>query len=59
MSRPGRPWNNAIHGAFNGPVKRERLSQHYFGDPREAQRVLKRWRDEYNNEPVPGQRILA
>jgi len=54
FSRPGKPGDNARNEAFNGSVRRECLSQHYFLDLREAQRVLEIWRDEYNNERPHG-----
>jgi putative transposase len=49
FSRPATPGDNAINEAFNGSVRRECLSQHYFLDLNEAQRVLRQWREEYNN----------
>ncbi len=45
---------HAINEAFNGSVRRECLSQHYFLDVREAQRVLETWRQDYNNERPHG-----
>jgi len=49
FSRPGRPGDNARNEAFNGVLRRECLSQHYFLDLREAQQVLEHWRQDYNN----------
>ena len=49
FSRPGKPGDNARNEAFNGTVRRECLSQHYFLDLTEAQQVLEQWRLEYNN----------
>ena len=49
FSRPGRPGDNARNEAFNGIVRRECLSQHYFMDLKEAQQVLEHWRLDYNN----------
>lgn len=54
FSRPGKPGDNAVNEAFNGVVRRECLSQHYFLDLREAARVLEAWRMEYNNERPHG-----
>lgn len=48
FSRPGRPGDNARNEAFNGIVRRECLSQHYFMDLEEAQQILDDWRLDYN-----------
>jgi len=50
FSRPGRPGDNAVNEAFNGTVRRECLSQHYFLDLEETNRTLENWRCEYNND---------
>jgi transposase InsO family protein len=34
---------------FNGSLRRECLSQHWFVDLKDAQRTFQRWKDEYNN----------
>jgi putative transposase len=49
FSRPGKPTDNAFAEAFNSVLRRECLSQHYFIDEDDAQRVLDRWRTDYNN----------
>ena len=49
FSRPGKPGDNARNEAFNGLVRRECLTHHYFLDLREAVRVLNSWKEEYNN----------
>lgn len=49
FSRPGKPGDNARNEAFNSIVRRECLSQHYFSNLEEAQRILDGWRFEYNN----------
>lgn len=49
FSRPGKPTDNAHIEAFNSLVRRECLSQHWFIDLEDAQRVLDRWRADYNN----------
>jgi putative transposase len=54
FSRRGRPGDNAVNEAFNGTVRRECLSQHYFLNLEEARRMLGRWRDEYNNDRPHG-----
>ncbi len=54
FSRPATPGDNAINEAFNGSVRRECLSQHYFLNLNEAQHVLRHWRDEYNNDRPHG-----
>jgi len=52
--RPATPGDNAINEAFNGSVRRECLSQHYILDLIEAQRVLRQWKDDYNNHRPHG-----
>ena len=47
--RPGKPTDNAHIEAFNSVLRRECLSQHWFIDLEDAQRVLDRWRKDYNN----------
>lgn len=49
FSRPGKPTDNAHVEAFNSVLRRECLSQHWFVDLEDAQRVLDRWRADYNN----------
>ena len=49
FSRPGKPTDNPFIEAFNGSLRRECLSQHWFVDLKDAQRTLQRWKDEYNN----------
>jgi putative transposase len=49
FSRPGKPTDNPFIEAFNGSLRRECLSQHWFLDLEDASRTLQRWRDEYNN----------
>ena len=50
FSRPGKPVDNSVCEAFNGSVRRECLSQHWFASLEEASIELERWRGEYNNE---------
>lgn len=49
FSRPGKPTDNAHIEAFNSVLRRECLSQHWLVDLEDAQRVLDRWRADYNN----------
>ena len=49
FSRPGKPTDNAFAEAFNSVLRRECLLQHYFIDLEDTQRVLDRWRADYNN----------
>ena len=49
FSRPGKPVDNSLCEAFNGSVRRECLSQHWFASLEEAQVVLTTWQQEYNN----------
>jgi putative transposase len=50
FSRPGKPVDNAFAESFNATVRRECLSQHWFLQLEDAQEVLRKWRDEYNND---------
>ena len=43
FSRPGKPTDNAHIEAFNSVLRRECLSQHWFIDIKDAQRVLDHW----------------
>lgn len=54
FSRPGTPGDNARNEAFNGLVRRECLTHHYFLDLREAAAVLHSWKEDYNNERPHG-----
>ncbi len=54
FSRPGKPGDNAVNEAFNGSVRRECLSQYYFLNLSDAQRVLEAWKEDYNNERPHG-----
>jgi putative transposase len=47
-SRPGKPVDNCVCEAFNGSLRRECLSQHWFATLAEAQLVLDAWREDYN-----------
>ena len=49
FSRPGKPVDNCVCEAFNGSVRRECLSLHWFVDLADAQRTLDAWKDDYNN----------
>jgi putative transposase len=50
FSRPGKPVDNAFAESFNATVRRECLSQHWFQGLGDAQGLLRKWKDEYNNE---------
>jgi putative transposase len=49
FSRPGKPVDNCFIESFNGTVRRECLSQHWFTGLEDAQRTLDAWREDYNN----------
>ena len=49
FSRPGKPVDNCVCEAFNGSLRRECLSQHWFASVAEAAVVLETWRNDYNN----------
>lgn len=48
FSRPGKPTDNAVIEAFNGTLRRECLSQHWFLSLEETQHQLDHYRHEYN-----------
>lgn len=50
FSRPGKPGDNCLIEAFNGSLRRECLSQHWFASIAEAQQILDGWRVDYNTE---------
>jgi putative transposase len=50
VSRPGKPVDNCFIEAFNGSLRRECLSQHWFASIAEAQQILDHWRLDYNTE---------
>lgn len=54
FSRPGKPVDNSVCEAFNGTLRRECLSQHWFASLEEAQALLETWRLDYNNERPHG-----
>lgn len=41
--------DNGLIEAFNGSLRREGLSQHWFASPPEAEQILEAWRENYNN----------
>ena len=49
FSRPGRPVDNCECEAFDGRLRREGLSQHWFDALAEAQVIRETWRQDYNN----------
>jgi putative transposase len=49
FSRPGRPVDNCVCEAFNGSLRRECLTLHWFASLAEANQVLSSWREDYNN----------
>lgn len=49
FSRPGKPVDNSLCEAFNGSLRRELLTQHWFASLAEAAAELEIWRDDYNN----------
>lgn len=54
FSPPGTPGDNARNEAFNGLVRRECLTHHYFLGLREAATVLQSWKEDYNNQRPHG-----
>ncbi len=49
FSRPGKPVDNSVCEAFNGSLRRECLSQHWFASLEEAAAVLIMWQLDYDN----------
>lgn len=49
FSRPGHPVDNCVCEAFNGSVRRECLSQHWFATLAEAKTLLTTWQHDDNN----------
>jgi putative transposase len=49
FSRPGKPGDNALIEAFNGRLRQECLSQHWFLSVADAQQTLDAWKADYNN----------
>lgn len=50
FSRPGKPVDNTFIEAFNGSLRRECLSQHWFASLPEAEQILEAWRLDYNTQ---------
>ena len=46
--RPGKPVENAFVESFNGKLRNECLTQHWFIDLAEARRVVEEWRIDFN-----------
>ena len=49
FSRPGKPVDNSVCEAFNGSLRRECLSRHWFASLAEARAELAAWAADYNN----------
>lgn len=49
FSRSGKPVDNCVCEAFNGSLRRECLSQHWFASLAEASTILDTWRQDDNN----------
>jgi putative transposase len=49
FSRPAKPVDNTFIEAFNGTLRSECLSLHWFLGLEDLQRTLDAWRDDYNN----------
>lgn len=55
FSRPGKPVDNSVCDAFNGSLRRECLTRHWFASLREAQTELSTWRADYKQLSTPHQ----
>jgi putative transposase len=49
FSRPGKPVDNSVCEAFNGSVRRECLTRHWFASLVEARTELETWREDSTN----------
>jgi len=49
FSRPAKPVDNTFIEAFNGTLRRECLSLHWFLGLEDLERTLEAWRDDYNH----------
>jgi len=49
FSRPGKPTDNAIVESFDGRLRRECLTAHWFLSVADAQRKVDAWRWDYNH----------
>jgi putative transposase len=49
FSRPGKPVDNTFIEAFNGTLRRECLSLHWFLNVEDLQQTLETWRHDYNH----------
>ena len=49
FSRPGKPVDNTFIEAFNGTLRRECLTLHWFLNLADLQQTLQTWRDDYNH----------
>jgi putative transposase len=49
FTRPGKPTDNAHIESFNGRLRQECLSQHWFLGLADARRTIELWREDYNN----------
>jgi putative transposase len=49
FSRPGKPVDNSVCEAFNGSLRRECLTRHWFASLAEARAELAAWAADYNN----------
>ncbi len=54
FSRPGKPVDNAYIESFNGRLRQECLTQHWFASLDEAQSIVEAWRQDYNHERPHG-----
>ena len=51
---PGKPTQNAFIESFNARLRDECLNEHVFSNVQEAQAVLEKWRQQYNEERPHG-----
>lgn len=46
---PGKPYQNGNIESFNGKLRDECLNEHWFLGLKEAQRIVEKWREDYNS----------
>lgn len=51
---PGRPWQNGPNESFNGVFRDGCLHRWLLAAVQEARRIIKNWREEYNDERPHG-----
>lgn len=48
--QPGKPYQNGNIESFNGKLRDECLNEHWFLGLKEAQKIVEKWREDYNSQ---------